>query len=99
MGTIAARKAAVILENVRRVIAIELMCACQAIDLIGGSKKLGCGTRAAYREVRKTCDMLTEDRLLYEDINHCEALLFDGKLLSAVRDDCNGSLKHTIDKN
>jgi histidine ammonia-lyase len=33
MGTIAARKAAEILENTRQVIAMELLTACQAVDL------------------------------------------------------------------
>ena len=33
MGTIAARKARTILENAQRVLAIELLAACQAVDL------------------------------------------------------------------
>ena len=86
MGTIAARKAGEILENLRRVIAMELMCACQAIDLQGGSDKLGVGTKAAYDAVRRVCDKLEEDRPLYEDINRCESLLRDGILLFAVRE-------------
>ena len=85
MGTIAARKAQEILENLRRVIGMELMCACQAIDLQGGGTKLGVGTKAAYDTVRQVCDILEEDRPLYEDINRCESLLRDGRLLSAVR--------------
>ena len=85
MGTIAARKAQDILQNVRRVIGMELMCACQAIDLMGGSDKLGKGTKAAYDAVRSVCAMLEEDRPLYDDINSCESLLFDGRLLDAVR--------------
>ncbi|MBX9939167.1 MAG: histidine ammonia-lyase [Candidatus Obscuribacterales bacterium] len=36
MGTIAARKAKTILDNVRRVLAIELLIACQALDLRTG---------------------------------------------------------------
>lgn len=88
MGTIAARKAGEILENLRRVIAMELMCACQAIDLQGGSDKLGVGTKAAYDAVRRVCDKLEEDRPLYEDINRCESLLRDGILLFAVREAC-----------
>lgn len=43
MGTIAARKAAEILGNVRRVLAMELMCACQAVDLLGGPGEAGQG--------------------------------------------------------
>lgn len=85
MGTIAARKAQDILNNVRRVIAMELMCACQAIDLQDGGNKLGKGTKAAYDAVRRVCDMLEEDRPLYEDINRCESLLRHGELLEAVR--------------
>ena len=86
MGTIAARKAQQILENVRRVIAMEMMCACQAIDLQNGAGKLGKGTKAAYDAIRRVCDMLEEDRPLYEDINRCEGLLCHGAMLEAVRD-------------
>ena len=85
MGTIAARKAGEIMGNLRRVIAMELMCACQAIALRSGKDGLGIGTRAAYEAVRSVCPMLKEDRPLYEDINRCEDLLQGGILLSAVR--------------
>ena len=83
MGTIAARKAREILENARRVLAIELMCACQAIDL-RGNKGLGAGTQAAYGCVRKVVPFLTEDRPLYDDINRSEELIVNGSLLEAV---------------
>jgi histidine ammonia-lyase len=46
MGTIAARKAKEIMENVRRVLATEILCACQGIDL-RGNKGLGAGTKTA----------------------------------------------------
>ena len=84
MGTIAARKAGEILKNVRRVLSMELMCACQAIDLMGGKKKLGAGTKPAYDTIRSVCKNLREDRPLYEDINRCEDVLKDGSLLKAV---------------
>ncbi|MEG1971535.1 MAG: histidine ammonia-lyase, partial [Oscillospiraceae bacterium] len=61
MGTIAARKSMEILKNARRVIAMELMCACQAIDL-RGKKKLGAGTAPIYDLVRASVPTLTEDR-------------------------------------
>ena len=83
MGTIAARKSREILENARRVLAIELMCACQAIDL-RGDKGMGSGTGAAYRCVRNVVPFLTEDRPLYGDINECEQLIIDGSLVSEV---------------
>lgn len=92
MGTIAARKASEILQNVRRVLAMELMCVCQAIDLMGGKKKLGKGTKPAYDAVRSVCKTLRNDRPLFEDINRCEDLLKDGSLLFAV-EEAIGELK------
>lgn len=81
MGTIAARKAKEIMENVRRVIAMEIMCACQGIDL-RGNKGLGKGTEPVYSAVRKAVPMLKEDRPLYEDINKCEELIIDNTITS-----------------
>ncbi len=83
MGTIAARKAREIMENVRRVLAMEIMCACQGIDLRGNSG-LGKGTLPAYEAVRKFVPMLTEDRPLYEDINRCEELIINETLIKAA---------------
>jgi histidine ammonia-lyase len=82
MGTIAARKAMEIMKNVRRVLAMEIMGSCQAIDLMEGGSKLGKGTLPAYTAIRSVCAMLEEDRPLYEDINACENIL--GKLLADV---------------
>ncbi|PWM74603.1 MAG: histidine ammonia-lyase [Bacillota bacterium] len=83
MGTIAARKAREILQNARRVLSIELMCACQAIDL-RGDKGLGVGTQAAYDCIRKVVPYLTEDRPLYGDINLSEEQIVNGSLVAAV---------------
>ncbi len=90
MGTIAARKAAEILRNARRVIAMELMCACQAIDLLGGQFKMGLGTAPAYRMIRQVCPMLEDDRPLYDDINNCESILIDRSLLATVEEALGG---------
>ena len=84
MGTIAARKAAEILGNVRRVLAMEIMCSCQAIDLAGNADKLGKGTKPAYETIRKVCAALEDDRPLFEDINNCESVLIDSSLVNAV---------------
>lgn len=84
MGTIAARKAAEILKNVRRVLAMEIMCSCQAIDLAENSTGLGKGTRPAYETIRKVCAMLEDDRPLFEDINHCEGVLLDHSFVNEV---------------
>lgn len=83
MGTIAARKAREIGENVRRVLAMELMCACQAIDM-RGDKGMGAGTKEAYAAVRELVSKLEDDRPLYGDINKCESLIIDGSLVERV---------------
>lgn len=83
MGTIAARQAGEIGKNVRRVLAMELMVACQGIDM-RGNKGLGKGTQAAYDLVRKGCPYLAEDREMYEDINYCEEIIKNGSLVKAV---------------
>lgn len=83
MGTIAARKARSIMENTRRVIAMEMMCACQAIDL-RGNKGLGKGTAPVYEVLRKLVPMLEEDRPLYDDINKCEGLIINGEIIKAT---------------
>lgn len=83
MGTIAARKAREILGNARRVLAMELMCACQAIDM-RGNKGMGVGTDPAYKTIRNVVAKLEEDRPLYEDINKCEDVIINGSLISNV---------------
>lgn len=85
MGTIAAREAGEIGQNVRRVLAMELMVACQGIDM-RGNEGLGKGTQAAYDLVRKHVSRLEEDRPLYEDINYCESIIIDGSLIKAVEE-------------
>lgn len=83
MGTIAARKAREILGNARRVLAMEIMCACQAIDM-RGNKGMGVGTNPAYETIRARVTTLEEDRPLYEDINRCEEVIIDGSLVRNV---------------
>ena len=84
MGTIGARKAREILKNTRRVIAMEMMCACQAIDL-GNKKKLGKITKKAYNIIREKIATLTYDRELYDDINNCEKMIIEEKFTKIVK--------------
>lgn len=78
MGTIGARKAMEILKNTRRVLAMEMLCACQAIDL-GDDKELGKATQEAYNIIREQVKMLEADREMYDDINNLENLIIDEK--------------------
>ena len=70
MGTIAARKGREILNNAKSVLAMELLAACQAIDL-RGKKDLGVGTDIAYNIVRNKVDMIVDDIVMYKEINKC----------------------------
>lgn len=74
MGTIAARKARSILYNAMRVLGIEYLSACQAIDL-RGMKGLAKATLAGYELLRQHIPTLDEDRIMYKDINRATALL------------------------
>jgi histidine ammonia-lyase len=83
MGTIAARKALSITENVKRVIATELMAACQAIDFRQGYC-LGRGTEAAYKTIRQHIDFIEEDKVMYKELDKCTELINNNKLLSSI---------------
>ena len=85
MGTIGARKAAQILENVRMVLGIELMCAAQALDL-QEKRKLGAGTEAAYKVIRGAVKFMEEDRVFYKDQKLAAELIADGTLVKAVEE-------------
>lgn len=83
MGTIAARKSASILKNVRRVLATEILAACQAIDFREGFT-LGIGTQEAYKCVRDHINFINEDVIMYKELDKCEELLLNGKLVDMV---------------
>ncbi|AKA70775.1 histidine ammonia-lyase [Clostridium scatologenes] len=83
MGTIAARKSLEIVNNVTRVLATELMAACQAIDFRDGLK-LGKGTQEVYNIVRSKVGFIEEDTVMYKELDKCEELLTSGEILKAV---------------
>ena len=86
MGTIAIRQCREILDNVEHVLAVEMLCAAQAYDLVTEMKKLaaGKGTRVAYGMIREKIPYLEEDRELAVDIENMVALIRSGKIVSAV---------------
>lgn len=83
MGAFAARKVRTVIANTRRVIAIELMCAAQAIDL-QEKRRLGEGTNRLYELLRGTIPMLKEDRPLSEDIETVAELIERGQVTDAL---------------
>ncbi len=83
MGTIAARQADEILGNVKKVLAMEILTACQAIDL-RGKKQLGKGSTVAYDAIREAITPYIVDREMYVDINKAEEVIFDGDIVGKV---------------
>ena len=83
MGTIAARQCREIIKNTENVIAIELLCGAQALDLFTNLKP-GEGTLKAYQVIRQTISPLEKDRILSNDIMAMRDLIRSGKILAAV---------------
>jgi histidine ammonia-lyase len=83
MGTIAARQSRDVISNTANVVAIELLCGAQALDLFTNLKP-GAGTLAAYQVIRQTIPHLASDRILANDIAAMIELLRSGKILQAV---------------
>lgn len=83
MGTIAARKSREILENTKRVLATELMAACQAIDFREGYT-LGKGTLVAYKLVREVVDFIEKDKIMYKELEKVSNIITNGRLVKAV---------------
>jgi histidine ammonia-lyase len=83
MGTISARQCREIIDNTEAVIAIELLCAAQALDLFTNLKP-GRGTLLAYNVIRDSLANLDSDRIIAHDIDTAKALIRSGKILRAV---------------
>lgn len=83
MGARSAVKCLRVLENTETVLAIEQMCAAQALDYRAPLKP-GLGPRAAHEEVRRDIDHAEKDRLFGEDIQRSLALLRSQRLLRSV---------------
>lgn len=67
MGTIAARHALQMLQNARRVVAIELICAMQAVEY-RGVEKMASTTQGWYEKARNLVPSITKDRVFSKDI-------------------------------
>lgn len=83
MAPISARKCRSIVKNTEYVIAIELLCAAQAMDLFTNMKP-GQGTLAAYRIIRNAVSHLDKDRILSKDIETMAELLRSEAVIEEV---------------
>lgn len=86
MGANGARHLLEILENVTAVIAVEFLCAAQAVDLRdNGPERLGRGTKVAYEFVRERVGFYKEDREMTPDILGLIESISKGGLEAAMR--------------
>ncbi|MGD6815998.1 histidine ammonia-lyase [Metabacillus sp. 113a] len=69
MGTIAARHCYDIIQNTRKVLAIECICALQAVQY-RGIEKMAPATRDFYEQARKIVPPITVDRIFSGDIEN-----------------------------
>lgn len=91
MGMWAARKALMVLTNVETIIAMELLAACQAIDIqkpLRKAKKClpGAGSRIAYDVIRREVSCLDKDREIHKDIEKSLAMVRSGAVVKAVEE-------------
>lgn len=85
MGSIAARKFGQIVKNAQNVLAMELLCSTQALDLILPLKP-SAGVKVVYDEIRKKVPFAKEDRVFSKDINLIRQGFLNRTLISKVED-------------
>jgi histidine ammonia-lyase len=90
MGCTAGLKLRQIINNVERILALELMSAAQGIDfrkdVVGHSARLGQGTQAAYDRLRKHIPFIEQDTILYDFIEAARQLVATGEMTRAVNE-------------
>ncbi|MGA2096750.1 MAG: histidine ammonia-lyase [Candidatus Acidiferrum sp.] len=74
MGMSGARRLEKMLHNLRRIVAIEFLCACQGIDLLA-PLQTGTLAKKAYDSVRAKSGMITQDRPLAAEIEAVSELV------------------------
>ena len=86
MGANAARHTLEILDNLRHIVAIELMAAAQAVDRREeGAEALAPLTRTVYEKIRSRVKFLSHDRSLTPDIEAVADLVSSNAVLADVR--------------
>ncbi|NHC40453.1 histidine ammonia-lyase [Bacillus sp. MM2020_1] len=83
MGTIASRQAREIIHNSARVIAIEMICASQAIYLENAEKELAPATRAYLEKIRNICPPLETDRAISDQMEELAQFILKDNSLRA----------------
>jgi histidine ammonia-lyase len=84
MGTIAARKLGQIVKNAENIVAMEILSACQALDIL---KPLEPSSTVleTYNVVRERVPFAEQDRVFSDDIESIKNLIREGRLIGAIQ--------------
>lgn len=85
MGSIGARKALQVIENVEKILGVELFCAAQAVDFHAPLKS-GKIMTTLYEHVRTKIKHVTEDQIMYEDMETAIEMIQSGELLTLAKE-------------
>ena len=83
MGSISGRKLNQVIDNLEYILAIELLCACQAIEFRRPLKSSAL-LEFAHDHVRKYVGFAKEDRIFADDINKIRAIISDHSFVQQV---------------
>ena len=86
---IAGRKLLKLISNLEFILAIEMICAAQALDFrmeAGHEETMGKGVRAAYELCRSEISFLVDDRILYHDFERAKQIIRSGSLVGSVEE-------------
>jgi histidine ammonia-lyase len=83
MGTISARKFARVLDNVKNILAMELLGASQGLGFLTPLQPAA-GVLAAYNKIREQVSFAKDDRMFSEDVEALRAMIDNGSLLKTV---------------
>jgi histidine ammonia-lyase len=84
MGMSSARRIQPMLANLRNILSIELLSACQGLDLLA-PLRTGPEAQKAYDAVRSTSAFVEADRSLSADIEAVARLIDEGKFAAVLR--------------
>ncbi len=87
MGTTAARKARMILDNAEKVVGIELFVAAQALWL-RGDEKLSPATKAVYDHIRVSVPPAHKDIVMHYEMVKLDQMVKSGELVAAAEAVC-----------
>lgn len=84
MGWSAGMKLRKILDNLARILAVEAVCAAQALDLRAPLESAP-STRAVHRRIRQNIPFIEEDEFLAAHLKTAEDIVLSGEILEAVK--------------